>query len=679
MSGPLLKDSKWLRQSFLVSQSNLEDIDQTNRTFTTASLKFTDTTPGGNFAINPPPQFTRYADPKVQGKFAGSKGMGAYYSEAIDDNSQVIHMRFGVPAFNSLRTFFTEFYDSQAGQLARTGRVEKAFYLVGRAIGLVVQLAFWPLLAVGFISGKLLRYALNKPSTKFYYLKPAMPLYWNAVQTMVNQIAVNRGIIPRLGSATDKEGNRMGGEYDFDANALARLHKLLPDIITEGGQIDVYALANRAQRLAYRRQKLLNEVSSDNIWNEVAGIHNQMLEDQKPQFSSYIDKWMDSDFSAPRAGDSAEGAVGNSAPAGFAEFLDAELNDGSQFASFRVNFTGTVQESFSSQTGESEIASKINGMSSASRSTNFNFANGNISDDVASQMLGAVFGAAKAVVKGAADQLGLTGLAVLGGAAFVDIPQQWQSSAAQLPTMNYTIDLVSPYGNPISQLINIYIPFAMLLAGALPLSTGKHSYTSPFLVELYDQGRAQTRLGIIDSMSITRGKGNLGFNNLGHSMGMEITFGVKDLSSIMHMPISEGLDFSIAKTLGKAGAVAGGIAGGGIGVAGGIPGAVAGAAAGSAAGAAVGAGVGAAADTVVNAVTSVAKLFDDDTIFSDYLNVIAGVGLADQIYGMRKLKMRATMMLAEWKSAYSITHMLNFASDLPPARLWSAIYKGTER
>lgn len=48
--------------------------------------------------------------------------MGRKYSEAIDDNGQLIHMRFGLPQFNSLMTFFTGFYDSGASILSRTGR-----------------------------------------------------------------------------------------------------------------------------------------------------------------------------------------------------------------------------------------------------------------------------------------------------------------------------------------------------------------------------------------------------------------------------------------------------------------------------------------------------------------------------------------------------------------------------
>ena len=109
------RDAQWVRQSFIVNVDDLDRVDQQNRTFSTANIKYTDTSPGGNFAINPPPQFTRYADPKPSpgSRAVGSKGMGRYYSEAIDDSSQIIYMRFGVPQFNSLTTFFTGFYNGR--------------------------------------------------------------------------------------------------------------------------------------------------------------------------------------------------------------------------------------------------------------------------------------------------------------------------------------------------------------------------------------------------------------------------------------------------------------------------------------------------------------------------------------------------------------------------------------
>ena len=57
-----LKDTDWIRQSFMLPRKSIANADSIRRTLTDARFKFTDTTLGGNFAINPPPQFTRYAD-----------------------------------------------------------------------------------------------------------------------------------------------------------------------------------------------------------------------------------------------------------------------------------------------------------------------------------------------------------------------------------------------------------------------------------------------------------------------------------------------------------------------------------------------------------------------------------------------------------------------------------------
>lgn len=690
----LLRDSDWVRQSFLITDSDLENVDFQNRTFSSASLKFVDTTPGGNFAINPPAQFTRTADIKSIGRFSGSVGLGRYYSEAIDDNSQVIHMRFGVPQFNSLTSFFAHFYNTGAGQLARTGRADSAFFQLGRAAGFIVSILSWQILAIHLL-GTGIKAATNflgqKPSSKFYYLKPTMPLYWNAVHTIVNQVAVNRGIVPRLGGDRQSPQERLNDGYKFDEDAITRLNEMLPDVFTLGRGIDVMALAGRAQRLQRKHLKKMQEVinaatdmnlntSMDDLSKRLQIINKEYLEDSKPSFGDYLAKWLGNTVSTPSTGDDGskvststesleEDKPRNSS---FFEFYESELDDGAAFASFRVNSTGTVQENFSNSVVDSELQGKINGMASQARSTNFNFANGNIVGGAVGSLIGGVTQAVKDVVGGVMQQLNVSGLAVLGGGAFVDIPKHWQSSVAQLPRASYTINLVSPYGNPISQLVNLHIPLAMLLAGALPLSTGKQSYTSPFLVELYDKGRCQTRLGMIDSLSVTRGTGNLGFSSDGHVMGIDVTFSIVDLSSILHMPISQGFSMDGLTTGATAGVIGGAVAGGSVG-------GVAGAAAGAVTGAAVGAGLGAGVDAAANAVKAVKGVFDEDTAFTDYMAVISGLGLSDQIYSFNKLKLNLTRSMTNWRSFYSASNFASFAGDVMPSRMVSALFKGTAR
>jgi hypothetical protein len=692
----LNKDSSWVRQSFLVQVKDLQTVDQENRTFTPVSFSFTDTAPGGSLCINPPPQFTRYADLKPRSAYgvdtggknrAGNVGIGRYYGEAIEAHSQVINIRCGVPSFNSLTTFFSGFYNTSAGTLARTGRAPSAFYELGRAAGFVVSILSWKLLAVTLL-GNAARFFLQKPSSKFYYSKPAMPLYWNAVQTIVNQIAVNMGVVPRIGGTSLAQTLTNG--YQFDSAAQTQLHQLLPDIINQGGSIDVYAMANRAQRLNRLHHANLEQVyNSDNLnlSQAIQRAYTQQLTDTGGGgWTNYLQKWLGSSQSKTQASGSDGSSStteslnndsnGTTQPsqaydAGFFDFLGAEMDDGSAFVSFRVNATGQVGESFSNSFQDSEIKQKINGISSQARSAEFDLANGNILGGVAGQTLGAAIGAVGDLVKGALDSVSLSGLAALGGSAFVDIPRNWQDSVASLPRMTYTINLISPYGNRVSQLLNLYVPLAMLLAMSLPIATGKQSYTSPFLCEIFDRGRCQSRLAMVESISISRGTGNTGWNREGHAMGIEVSISFADMSTVLAMPISQGFTSNGAAT----GSEIGGIAGAVVGAGGGPVTAVGGAAA----GAAVGGALGSVADAASNAAATIGSMFDDDNTFTDYMAVLSGMGLTDQIYSANKFKLNLTRAMTTWKTWYSTSHFASFMGDTLPGHVVSAIFRGTVR
>ena len=276
----------------------------------------------------------------------------------------------------------------------------------------------------------------------------------------------------------------------------------------------------------------------------------------------------------------------------FGNYFDAEFRDGSNFAVFRVDNTGSVSESFSNSTVESDLSNKLNSMASSARETRFTFADGNIGSDLVSQTVQNIASAASDFAKGALDKItfGLSnGISALTGSGYIDIPKHWQSSNVSLPRSTYTIQLIAPYGNIISKLQNIFIPLAILMAGSLPLSTGSTSYTSPFLVQLYDRGRCQIQLGIIESLSITRGTSNLPFNNKGGVMAVDVSFSIADLSTIMHMPISTGSFLNTSRTGNR--------------------------------------------------------ISDEDNILMDYLAVLAGQDIYSQIYAMPKAKLAFAKMI----------------------------------
>ncbi len=658
-----LDDSSWIKQSFMVDPKvEISELDLHLRVYSSAEFKFEDSSIGGSHEVNPRPQFTRYADARVPGKLiersptkinsaTGDHGMGHYYSEAIHDNSQVIHLRFGVPQFNSLTTFFTGFFNYKAATVARTGRADTSiFYDIGQATALVSLFAAWPLLLFTVAvstAGQFVRFLRDKPSTSFYSFKPTMPIYWYSVNTMVNQIGVYKGFYP---SAMEQAvGNDIGQYQNLDQNSLNRLHEILPDIFSYGtffdgappkGGIDVYAVANRAKRLKNRLDYVLAEMlakgEAENLKGFVTEYQSrvkneiQKANQKKGSLESTLNLWFNSAY-----GEIAEkGSENFSSEAqavkidangrgvkepNIAEIAQAEFDDGSEFASFRVDATGAISESFSNSFVENDLASKFNSISSSGKAAYFSFAGYNITE-----ALQPVQEAFKQFAGGALDTIQMSGLLALGGSAFVDIPKNWENSSVNFPKANYTMTLISPYGHPIAQMTNIYIPLCMILAGVLPLQTGKRSYTSPFICQIYDKGRQQSRLGMIDSVTVQRGTSNLSFNKQGNAMAVEVSFSIADLSSVMAMPIVE-------RTL------------------------------------------------LEEALNVFDSMFDDENVFSDYMNILASTSLQQQFYVSNKLKIRYQQKLRSLQRIFSPSRSMQIVHNFPPVGWLDIFFQGTDR
>ena len=638
-----IKDTDWIKESVSIHDTNLGGLDSIKRFVSGADLQFEDTTLGGNFVINPRPQFTRYADTRsvgvLQGRqkvtvaaSTGNHGMGIYYQEAFNSTQQTLHMRFGVPEFNSLVSFFTSFYDGETAMYAKSGRLSQQLgYHIGKALGLVANFVFLPLLAVHAI-GVGLRFFMRKPASKYYYLKPTMTNYWTAVTTIVNQIAVYKGMLPN-GSKDDGPYDSTQNQAIIDEAGMNAMRKLMPTLYSETGFIDIYKIANRAQRIRNQVDLKLAALARDMTYedfqqyaSDFAGRKIELgrgrtLYDAVKDWSA-VKNGQQTDASKSsldkhiRTPDDPKSTEPAKEPDGLYDHFESEFMDGSQFATFRVEYGGPVQESWSSSTVESDISSKFNQLSAQGRAASFSFANGNIDGGPLSAITGLING----VATGLADALHISGIASLAGAAFVDIPQHWDNSAVNLPQMSYTMKLISPYGNAMSQMMDLYIPMAMLLAGALPISTGKQSYASPFLLELYDQGRAQTRLGIIDSLTFVRGTSNLGFNRNKQFMSVDVSFSVKDLSSVMHMPLSSGFSLNPLK-----------------------------------------------------------GVFDEDTVYSDYLHVLSNATLGQNIYPMRKLRENLNVKAMSIRALTSPARWMGAIHDIPYIGMIDIFYKDTAR
>lgn len=684
------RNDSWVRTSFMVPTGALSDLDRRNRFLSDARMEYADTTLGGNRCINPPPQFCRYADPKVAGLLSGqrsgdgdnvfvsastgvnptgSRGIGRQYHEMFGNTGEYVTFRMGVPKYNPILSFFNNMYDPEASAIARTGKGLNLFYETGRVVGFVVGAALAPAL----LTARVISFFIGTRVSKYYYLQYTMHNYWAAANNIANSLAVNLNIIPTVGGRGESKEEVAARQAEIKA-----YHACLPDIFRSDGGIDLYRVANRHSRLALQFREKVNAIAKDSsgisdfrnrlqtgltggltdtnsrdikqyINDYLAVQENKLKEQPEQEVQAFKMATAQSGGQTTEENKSLVSAVWDWGKDAMTNFL-AEENDGGQFVTFRVDHTGPSGDSFSNSVGESNIKGKINSIVSQARSLRFD--TGDFQTGVG--MFDAVLSGVKSMAAGATDSIGLSGLQAFAGNAYVDIPRVWQESSAVLNRMTYTVELRSWSGAPMARFQNIWVPFSMLLAMVLPLSTGKQSYTSPFLLEAFSQGRAQTRLGIVESMDIQRGVGNLGRDFDGNPLGITVNFTIADLSTVLHMPISTG----IGAWAGIAQAIGSGVDN-------------IGNALNSATG---GTGSSRAGQTIAAALDP--NVYDDDTNLSDYMAVCAGMSTAEQVYQVTKWKLNLTRQMANYETWSSLSSAQNQFAGSTPGRILSILAKG---
>jgi len=222
-----------------------------------------------------------------------------------------------------------------------------------------------------------------------------------------------------------------------------------------------------------------------------------------------------------------------------AEVVQAAQMDGGLFLGLRVNATKGVSDSFSNSTAPIDTGEFARSVTGKVRNFNFDLSGGNILPGMSE-----VINATKNIALGALDGVtfGLSSViaSVLEG-AYIDMPERWDESKCSLGTVSFSMRLTAPYGNPISQLQNIYIPLACLLAGTLPLGTGRSSHGSPYLCNLFSKGVLDIELGVITELSISRATSNLPYSQWMKPLAIDVDFTVTDLSNIVTVPVNRGV------------------------------------------------------------------------------------------------------------------------------------------
>ncbi len=540
-------------------------------------------------------------------------GMGIYYSEAIDDNGETIFLEFGIPKFNGLMQFFTRAIDYEDSVLANTGRSTVAYNFAKIAAGFAMFVAFpiittciWGIktLVSAFAGGSFDYYYMESNMPSYWGAVS------NIVTQMSTELGI---LLPSLMTTSTAEGNiGVPVQIDKDElNSIRAL--LPDGMISDNNYIDIFYIATRAQRIANdiavkarAAEEASNPAAGKIDWGSLTSIHKAL--DSKLTFANYLtnnqalalykDKGDQDTVNANKNAATATAATNSSTTTAddvkakeeaaeakktqlgvdiakdkanqvnqkkkddgsytrdadevtytqkFLEGVDASFRDGGSKAVFRVDYSGSVSESISNSTGSIGIESMIKNVGGKVRDLKFDLAGGNLTAG-----MDTVVGYARDVAAGLLDSVsfGLSSvLATMTGGGFVDIPKKWEDSEISFPTITYKIKLISSSGDTFSKIQNIYIPLAMLLAGALPQSTGPASYTSPFLCSLFNKGVQNIKLGMITSMSIERGTSNLGFDKFRRPLAIDVSFTVTDFSKIMTAPISMSIFSTFKATL----------------------------------------------------------------------------------------------------------------------------------
>ena len=277
ISDPLygVLDSDWIGQAFLVDPLNLNETDRINRTWSTADLKFTDSSIGGNIAINPVPQPSRLTDPRIRGRRRGGQrvtlaydvnvGMGPWYSETIDDNADILHLQFGVKEFNSLVTFWSRSVDYATSVIVNTGRSPIA-YTAGNWVGTAAVFTAFPGLTIAVYGIKALTQLMSSDKAfAYYYMKPDMVSFWQTANIMVTTFCLEAGILAPTFMTGNNLAERIGIPTQIDQDDLNEIKKLLPNMFTKNNNIDLMFLAGRAQALANAQLRIERNMFEDGI------------------------------------------------------------------------------------------------------------------------------------------------------------------------------------------------------------------------------------------------------------------------------------------------------------------------------------------------------------------------------------------------------------------------------
>ncbi|MNF47883.1 hypothetical protein D3C87_331600 [compost metagenome] len=163
-------------------------------------------------------------------------------------------------------------------------------------------------------------------------------------------------------------------------------------------------------------------------------------------------------------------------------------------------------------------------------------------------------------------------------------------------------------------------------------------------------------MAIVDSLTITRGVGDVGWNNTGGFLGVDIQLGLLDLSTAVNMPLNPAFEISDRIVQAAGYGVGAGISwlGGGTASTGGENG-------------------------VAVSSAMLGSTYDDDNNYTDYLAILAGIPLEAEINALRKWAVRLARQQAAFDDAVSPERGAMWAMSGMTGEVWKAFGQATDR
>jgi len=230
---------------------------------------------------------------------------------------------------------------------------------------------------------------------------------------------------------------------------------------------------------------------------------------------------------------------------------------------FYINSDTQIGDSFSNSTGQSAIAGKVNGISEMGREINFLMGT---SSAMAGQQFDA-FGQEKALGRSQENKDSMTGkiLGASGGSVSnliggimsgvntviaggkLIFPEIWNDSQF---SRDYSVHLklISPDCDDYSIYLNIIVPILHLVGFVCPRSVGPNGYVSPFLVRGSYKGLFNCDMGIISSMSITKGQEG-SWTASGLPTIVDVNFTIKELYGTMAITTNKNISNGVLSNI----------------------------------------------------------------------------------------------------------------------------------